>query len=133
MKNILFVCIENSCRSQIAEACANMYGQNIIKAYSSGSRPSGIVNPKAIESMKECGYDLSVHYSKPLDAIPDIEYDLVVTMGCGDACPYVRAGERQDWDIPDPKHMNAKDFAAVRDLIAGKVRALVDEYASASS
>ena len=125
MKNVLFVCVENSCRSQMAEAYANMYGQSVIKAYSSGSRPSGVVNPKAVKAMQDAGYDLSVHESKGLADIPDIKYDLVVTMGCGDQCPVVRAKARQDWDIPDPKKMNKKDFAAVRDLISDKVKSLI--------
>ena len=124
---MLFVCVENSCRSQMAEAYANMYGQAVIKAYSSGSRPSGVVNPKAIKAMKDTGYDLSVHESKGLADIPDIQYDLVVTMGCGDNCPVVRAKARQEWDIPDPKKMNKKDFAAVRDLIRTKVQDLIDK------
>ena len=125
MKTILFVCVENSCRSQMAEAFANMDGQEFIKPYSAGSRPSGNVNPKAIASMREVGYDLSVHTSKGLDQIPDIEYDLVVTMGCGDECPYVRATRRMDWDIPDPKKMNNKEFAQVRDMIRANVQALI--------
>ena len=127
MKNVLFVCIENSCRSQMAEAFGNMYGQEVIKAYSSGSRPSGKVNPKAIASMKEIGYDLSVHDSKGLNEIPDIEYDLVVTMGCGDECPVIRARARLDWDIPDPKNMNERNFAEVRDLIRDKVKDLINK------
>jgi arsenate reductase (thioredoxin) len=129
MKNILFVCVENSCRSQMAEAFANMYGQGIIKPYSSGSSPSGIVNPKAIMAMRDIGYDLSVHESISLDEIPDIEYDLIVTMGCGDACPYVRAKAREDWAIPDPKHMEADEFNSIRDLIGGKVRQLIEQVA----
>ena len=104
-----------------------MYGQEIIKPYSSGSRPSGRVNPKAIASMQDVGYDLSVHDSKGLTDIPDIEYDLVVTMGCGDECPFVRARQRQDWEIPDPKNMNEVDFAAIRDLIRDKVLALIEK------
>jgi len=131
VKNVLFVCMENSCRSQMAEAFAHLYGQDIIKPYSSGSRPSGTVHPKAVEAMRETGYDLSVHVPKPLDVIPDIEYDLVITMGCGDACPSVRAIERRDWPIPDPKEMDAEDFAKVRDQIAEKVQALVREFVAA--
>ena len=126
MKNILFVCVENSCRSQMAEAFGNMYGQEIIKPYSSGSRPSCIVNAKAIESMQAVGYDLSTHSSKALNEIPDIEYALLVTMGCGDACPNIKASERQDWDIPDPKHMDIQSFAEVRDLICEKVKDLIE-------
>ena len=132
MKNVLFVCVENSCRSQMAEAFANMDGQEVIKAYSSGSRPSGSVNPKAVASMQAAGYDLSVHTSKGLDEIPDIEYDLVVTMGCGDECPYVRAQQRQDWDIPDPKTMDEKEFDEIRDMIRKNVLELIEAVRSSS-
>ena len=84
MKHILFVCIENSCRSQMAEAFGHMHGKGIIEAHSSGSRPSGKVNERAIEFMKEVGYDLTTHTSKSLDEIPDVEYEYAITMGCGD-------------------------------------------------
>jgi len=125
MKKVLFVCIENSCRSQIAEAFAKIHGKDVLEPYSSGSRPSGIVNPKAIASMKEVGYDLSTHRSKSLSEIPDIEYDYVITMGCGDACPYVRAKRREDWGIPDPKDMDEERFRKVRSTIEEKVKELV--------
>ena len=125
MKKVLFVCIENSCRSQIAEAFARIHGSGIIEPYSSGSSPSGVVNPKAVASMKEVGYDLSAHKSKSLSDIPDIEYDYVITMGCGDACPYVRATHREDWGIPDPKDMDEERFRKVRSTIEEKVKELV--------
>lgn len=125
MKNILFVCVENSCRSQMAEAFGKIHGKGIINVYSSGSRPSGIVNSKAIASMKEVGYDLSTHQSIPLDEIPQIEYDYAITMGCGDECPMVKAKKREDWGIPDPKHMGPEEFAKVRDLIEEKVKGLL--------
>lgn len=125
MKNILFVCVENSCRSQMAEAFAIIHGKSIVDAYSSGSRPSGIVNPKAVASMKELGYDLSAHKSISLDEIPGIEYDYAITMGCGDECPSVRAIQREDWGIPDPKHMALDEFAKVRDFIEEKVKDLL--------
>jgi protein-tyrosine-phosphatase len=127
MKRLLFVCVENSCRSQIAEAFAHIYGGKNVEAYSAGSRPSGTVNPKAIESMKEIGYDLSTHKSKSLDDLPDVEWDFVATMGCGDECPFIRAGHREDWQIPDPKNMDTEEFRKVRDQISEKVRALVKE------
>ena len=122
MKNVLFVCVENSCRSQMAQAFAIINGKDKVTAYSAGSKPSGVVNPKAIASMKEIGYDLSQHDSKSLDDIPDIEYDFVATMGCGDACPYVRSKKREDWAIPDPKHMDPDEFRKIRDLIEQKVK-----------
>ena len=127
MKNLLFVCVENSCRSQMAEAMAKIFGNDLADAYSSGSQPSGEVNPKAISSMLDIGYDMTGHVSKSLDDIPQIEYDYVVTMGCGDACPHVRARQRLDWQSPDPKHMDTDAFNEVRDMIASQVIALLDE------
>ena len=125
MKRVLFVCVENSCRSQIAEAVARMHGAGAIEPYSAGSKPSAQVNPRAIESMRELGYDLSRHYSKSLSEIPAVEYDVAVTMGCGDACPNVRAKQREDWNIPDPKALPADEFRKVRDLIEQKVKTLL--------
>ena len=130
MKKILFVCIENSNRSQIAEAFANIYANEKILAYSAGSKPSGKINPRAIASMNEIGYDLSAHHSKSLDEIPQTMYDAVITMGCGDACPWVPAVRREDWDIPDPRDMNEIEFTIVRDLIRSKVFKLLDELQS---
>jgi arsenate reductase (thioredoxin) len=124
-KRFLFVCVENSCRSQMAEAFARIYGGKGVEAFSAGSRPSGVVNPKAIESMREIGYDLATHESKSLDDLPDIEWDFVATMGCGDECPFVRTKRREDWQIPDPKEMNAADFRQVRDEIGEKVWSLL--------
>lgn len=124
-KRVLFVCVENSCRSQLAEAFAHLHGGNRIAAYSAGSRPSGQVNPKAIAAMQEWGYDLSRQQSKSLVEIPEVEYDYAITMGCGDECPLVRAHHREDWGIPDPKHMEADEFRQVRDLIEAKVKALL--------
>jgi arsenate reductase (thioredoxin) len=123
MKRVLFVCIENSCRSQMAEAFARIHGVGNVEAYSAGSRPSGKVNPKAVESMKEIGYDLTLHRSKSLDDLPEVEWDFVATMGCGDECPYIRAKRREDWAIPDPKDMPLEEFRKVRDLIEEKVKA----------
>jgi len=120
-KRLLFVCVENSNRSQMAEAFARIHGGDEVEAYSAGSSPSGIVNPKAVESMRRIGYDLSKHTSKSLTDIPEVEYDLVATMGCGDACPFTRAKQRADWQIPDPKNLPPGEFDKVRDLIEQKV------------
>jgi protein-tyrosine-phosphatase len=125
MKRLLFVCIENSNRSQMAQAFANIYGRGEIEAYSAGSKPSGIINPKAISAMKELGYDLSTHESKSLNDIPEGEYEYVVTMGCGDACPWVPARHREDWNIPDPRNMEPDEFRNVRDMVGEKVREIV--------
>ena len=125
MKRVLFVCIENSCRSQMAEAFAHMYGGDDIEAYSSGSKPSGQVNPRAIQFMAELDYDLTQHDSKPLDALPDVQFDAAITMGCGDECPFIRAGLREDWGLDDPKHMSDEDFRQVRDEIGERVESLL--------
>jgi arsenate reductase len=130
MKRLLFVCVENSCRSQIAEAFARIHGGDEIEAYSAGSRPSGQVNPKAVESMREIGYDLTKHQSKSLTDIPDIEYDFVATMGCGDECPLIRAKRREDWQIPDPKHLPLDQFGETRDRIAERVKNIIKEIKS---
>jgi protein-tyrosine-phosphatase len=127
MKTLLFVCIENSNRSQMAQAFAILHGGSAITAYSAGSKPSGKINPKAIAAMKEIGYDLTEHDSKSLDEIPDVTYDAVITMGCGDACPWVPARYRDDWAIPDPREMNEDDFRVVRDEIESKVKALLHQ------
>lgn len=127
-KKLLFVCIENSNRSQMSQAFAILYGGNKVEAYSAGSKPSGIVNPKAIAAMKELGYDLSKHDSKSLDEVrPYAPFDVVVTMGCGDACPWMPALRFIDWQIPDPKHMEPKEFNKVRDFIAEQVKQLLLE------
>jgi arsenate reductase len=122
---LLFVCVENSNRSQMAEAFARMLGGPAVEAYSAGSRPSGQVNPLAVTALRELGYDLGSHRSKALTEIPVVEFDAVVTMGCGDACPNVPAKRREAWQIPDPRHMPPEEFRRVRDLIRGKVADLL--------
>ncbi len=125
MKKILFVCVENSNRSQMAEAFARMHGTSKVEAHSGGSRPSGRVNPKAIEAMRELGYDLTEHTSKGLNDFNGTDVDVAVTMGCGDECPLVRAKQRVDWQIPDPREMSPEQFREVRHLIETKVKELI--------
>jgi len=127
-RKILFVCIENSNRSQMSQAFAKMYGGSTVEAYSAGSKPSGIINPKAIAAMHELGYDLSKHESKSLEEVKQYApFDVVVTMGCGDACPWMPAKKFIDWEIPDPKNMEPMQFNEVRDLIKEKVKRLIGE------
>ncbi len=125
VKRVVFVCVENSNRSQMAEAFARMYGAGQVEAFSAGSRPSGRVNPKAVEAMRELGYDLTRHRSKGLTDLPDGDFDAAVTMGCGDGCPALRARQRIDWQVPDPKDMSPEGFRSVRDLIGRRVRELL--------
>jgi arsenate reductase len=120
-KRVIFVCVENSNRSQMAEAFARIHGGGRIEAFSAGSRPSGRINPKAVESMQEIGYDLTAHASKGLEEFNGKPFDAAVTMGCGDECPLVIAKRRVDWQIPDPKRLPPEEFRKVRDLIEQKV------------
>ena len=109
---VLFVCVENSCRSQMAEAFGRIHGGTRVDVFSTGSRPSGRVNETAIELMWEVGYDLSKHRSTPPSELPPGEFDVLVSMGC-------------EWDIPVPKHMPLSDFRAVRNHLEAEVVSLL--------
>jgi arsenate reductase (thioredoxin) len=123
-KRVLFVCVENSNRSQMAEAFARIHGGDGVEACSAGSAPSGRINPKAVRFMAELGYDLTSHASKSLDDIGG-DFDAVVTMGCGDKCPWVSARRREDWALPDPKDLDDDGYRAVRDDISTRVQRLL--------
>lgn len=125
VKKVIFVCIENSCRSQMAEAFGRIHGEGTLEVYSSGSKPSGQVNPRAIEFMSELDYDLSQHDSKPLSEFDGMHFDYAITMGCGDECPMIVADHREDWGIPDPKHEDPERFREIRSIIEDKVKALI--------
>ena len=133
MQRILFLCTENSNRSQMAEAFARMHGQGVIEPWSAGSSPSGKVNPKAIAAMAEKGYDLSTHRSKSTREIPPGPYDYVITMGCGDECPWLEGERKEDWGLDDPKAMAPEPFNAVRDEIERRVLGLIEAAAAADS
>ncbi|MGI9037809.1 MAG: arsenate reductase ArsC [Gemmatimonadota bacterium] len=128
MKRVLFACVENSNRSQMAEALARLHGADVLEPFSAGSRPSGAVNPRAIAAMREVGYDLGTHRSKGLDEVEG-PFDYVITMGCGEDCPYVAAERREDWELTDPKDLPPEEFRGVRDEIERRVRALIEEVA----
>ena len=116
---------EHSGVRAVAEAFARMHGAGRVEAHSAGSRPSGQINPRAVEAMKEVGYDLTTHTSKGLDEFNDQEFDAAVTMGCGDECPLVLARRRLEWQIPDPRDMTPDEFRGVRNLIEAKVKELI--------
>lgn len=125
-KRVLFACVENSNRSQMAEAFARMHGEGVLEPFSAGSRPSGEVNPRAVSAMSELDYDLGRHRSKGLDEV-DGPFDYVITMGCGEECPFVGADRREDWELDDPKSLPPEEFRLVRDEIERRVRALVEQ------
>jgi len=125
MKKILFVCIENSCRSQIAEGFAKNLGKDVIETYSAGSRPSGKVDPMAIEVMQEIGIDISSQTSKGFLELPVKKFDYVITLGCKDVCPFVPASEHIEWQISDPKDKGIDFFRKVRDEIRREIEKLI--------
>jgi len=125
MKKILFVCIENSCRSQIAEGFAKTIGDGLVEVYSAGSRPSGKVNPLAQQVMQEIGIDISTHRPKGFNELPVKKFDYVITLGCQDVCPFVPADKHIEWNIPDPKDKEIGYFRIVRDEIRQRVEELI--------
>jgi protein-tyrosine-phosphatase len=132
VKRVLFVCVENSNRSQMAEAYARMHGADVINPVSAGSRPSGSINPRAMQAMSEVGYDLSAHASESLNDVAG-PFDYVITMGCGEGCALVSAPRREDWTLPDPRHLAPEEFNMVRDEIERRVHELIVEIRTASS
>lgn len=126
-KKILFVCVENASRSQMAQGFAETHGQGKVEVHSAGSRPSLRVDPLVIEVMKEKGIDLSARRPKGLNDLPPIEMDYLITMGCEEACPAVRAKKVIEWEIPDPKGKSLDAFRNIRDMIEEKVRTLLRE------
>ena len=109
----------------MAEAFAIINGKDKVEALSAGSQPSGNINEKAVDAMKELNYDLTKHFSKSVNTFEGEEFDYVITMGCGDECPYINAKHREDWQIPQPKDMDKNEFRKVRDEIERKVKDLI--------
>lgn len=131
-KRIIFVCIGNSCRSQMAQGFFNHHAQQRglpLTAESAGTRPAGYVHPTAIQVMREKGIDISHHTSKGITPAQWLGYDYVITMGCSDkdACPVNFKGVTRDWGIADPFDQPLEAYCRARDLIERKVLALLDE------
>jgi len=127
---IVFICVENARRSQMAQGVAEALGQGKVEVYSAGSRPSSQIDPLVIEVMEEEGIDLSAKYPKNLNDLPPIEMDYLITMGCEETCPAIAAKKIIGWEIPDPKGKSIDFFREVRDLIKDKVRTLLKEMES---
>ena len=126
-KRIVFICVENARRSQMAQGFAEVFGGEKVEVYSAGSIPSSQIDPIVIEVMKEKGIDLSSKRPKGLNDLPPIEMDYLVTMGCEETCPAVLSKNILEWDIPDPKGKSIDIVRNVRDMVEGRVRALLKE------
>ena len=122
---VLFACVENSCRSQIAEALAKKISPHKFDFYSAGSKPSGIINPMAIKLLKSQEVYLTDHKSKDVSEFTNIKIDYLILMGCGDKCPNLVADKRIEWDIPDPKDMEKSEFFRVIEKIRHEVQKLI--------
>jgi arsenate reductase (thioredoxin) len=130
IKKILFVCVENAGRSQMAQGFAEAFGKGRAEVYSAGSNPSSQINPLAIEAMKEKGIDLSGRHPKALNDLPPVEMDYLITMGCEEVCPAVPARKIIEWQIPDPKGKAIDDVRRIRDVLEAKVKMLLGEVES---
>lgn len=124
MISIGFICVHNSCRSQMAEGWAKYASQGRFAIYSAGSEQYHEVKPLAVQVMQECGIDMSCHYPKLLTDIP-ATLDIVITMGCNVECPHIGARYRTDWGLTDPSGGPIEDFRVTRDLIKEKVESLL--------
>jgi protein-tyrosine-phosphatase len=127
---ILFVCVENARRSQMAEGFAEALGREDVEVYSAGSNPSSQIDPSVIEVMKEKGIDLGTKRPKSLDDLPKVEMDYLVTMGCEETCPALLAKKTIEWEIPDPKGKPIDEIRRIRDMLEAKVKMLLEEVDS---
>jgi glutathione/glutaredoxin type arsenate reductase len=131
MLKVAFVCVHNSCRSQMAEAYGKLLGQGIIEVYSAGTENYPQVKPLAVEVMEEVGLDMSKHHPKLLSDIPS-EFDILITMGCNVSCPFVPSDYMEDWGLEDPSGGPIEDFRVTRELIKSKVEKLLERIKSKS-
>jgi len=127
IRRILFVCVENAGRSQMAQGFAEAFAKGRLGVYSAGSRPSFHINPLVIEVMKEKGIDLSGRRPKGLNDLPPVEMDYLVTMGCEETCPAVPAKKIIEWQIPDPKGKPIEEIRRIRDMLEAKVKTLLEK------
>ncbi len=129
-KRVLFVCVHNAGRSQMAAGLLNRLAGDEIRVETAGSDPADEINPLAVDAMKEVGVDLSEEFPKPLTDDSVRAADVVITMGCGDACPIYPGKRYEDWELEDPAGKDLETVRRIRDEIEARVRALVGDLAS---
>lgn len=123
-KKVAFICVHNSCRSQMAEALTKHFGSDLFEVYSAGTESYPEVKPLAVEVIEELGISMASHYPKLLTDIP-AELDILITMGCNVACPFVPSNHSEDWGLKDPSGGTIDDFRYTRELIRDKVFDLI--------
>jgi arsenate reductase (thioredoxin) len=128
---VLFVCVHNAGRSQMAAALLDRHARGRVRVRSAGSEPADAINPAVVEAMAEVGIDISKQQPKLLTDEAVREADAVVTMGCGDACPIYPGKRYLDWDLPDPSGKSVEEVRPIRDEIDRRVRRLVEELLTA--
>lgn len=124
--SVAFICVGNSCRSQMAEGFAKHFGNDFLEVYSAGTEPTDSVNPQAIEAMKRAGIDITGQYPKLLEEIPK-ELDIIITMGCNVKCPFIPCKFREDWGLDDPVGKPNEEFDVIRDKIKRKVIEMIEK------
>jgi arsenate reductase (thioredoxin) len=124
---ILFVCTHNAGRSQMAAALLDHQAAGRVRVTSAGSEPASQLNPAVVQAMAEIGLDISHEFPKPLTADKVQAADVVITMGCGDACPVFPGKRYLDWDLPDPAELDLEAIRPIRDDIGRRVRKLLTE------
>ena len=127
LPEVLFVCVHNAGRSQMAAALLDHHAGGRVRVRSAGSEPSDRVNPAVVQAMAEVGLDISKEFPKPLTDVAVREADVVITMGCGDACPFYPGKKYLDWDLPDPSGRPVEEVRPIRDEIDRRIRALLAE------
>jgi arsenate reductase len=129
--HVLFVCVHNAGRSQMAAALLDQAAAGRVQVTSAGSQPASEINPAVVQAMAEVGLDLSRAFPKPLTGDHVQAADVVVTMGCGDACAVYPGQRYLDWELPDPAGLDLAAVRPIRDTISRKVRDLLDELGGA--
>jgi protein-tyrosine-phosphatase len=127
MAHVLFICLHNAGRSQMSQAFFERAAGGRHSSASAGTRPASRVHPEVVEVMREAGVDLSGHVPKELWREVPEQADVLVTMGCGDECPYIPGKRYLDWDLPDPSGRPVEEVRAIRDEISRRVTALVQD------
>jgi arsenate reductase len=128
---VLFVCVHNAGRSQMAAALLDHHADGAVRVRSAGSAPAETINPAVVAVMAELGLDLTKEFPKPLTTDAVQAADVVITMGCGDACPIFPGKRYLDWELDDPAGKTVEEVRPIRDEIDSRVRQLLTELASA--